>query len=690
VAASLKQPRLRSDIAIVEQVYRGERSYIVKEHATHKYFRFKLLEILVMQQLDGEKTCAEVSAALAEQGLPLKPAAVEAFARKLNQMGLLERSLAERSVLQLERLRAERNRRVKRTHYQGSLLRMRFSVGDPDALLTRWLGQIRFLFSKPYVVASVAMFLTYFTVLAANWDAFQADAAVIHTPRLWTVGFVVLFYACFLFVATFHELGHALTCKYFGGEVHEMGVMLIYFIPGAYANVSDAWTFPERRSRLWVTAAGTWVQMVVAGFAAVVWLVAQPGTLVSRFAMVAMFIGGFTTVLANANPLIPLDGYYALSDWLEIPNLRQRAFRYVGWFVKRHLFRVSAAEPEADEREKRAFLVYGSLAFCYSTLILLAIGLAALGFVSRTLGAIGVLAFLFLVWGRLKRAARAFAQALITSLREHRALFGSGRFWRRLGLIGTVVVLAGVLVPWPIVVGGTFAAAAPQEITLTAQEEGLVWRVVAPEGARVPAGAPVVLLRNLDLEDSALAARLLADSLVERMRAARATGEAGETRRLETGSAAAAARFGALRARLATLTLRSPVAALVATRRAEEQIGRRVEVGDTVVRLLGNPDTLQLRVRLERAGAALVRSGQRVSLFARSDVGLQRRATVASVSAAGADDGDRGLEARVLIPADRSWRAGIRGEARVTVRRSSVLGALWWAVRKRLRNDLLL
>ena len=105
----MRPARLRSDLTIVEQTYRGEQSFIVKEHATHKYFRFKLLEIMVMQRFDGEKSYAQVAAALAEEGLPFKASAVESFARKLSSMGLLERTVQERSILQMERLRAERN-----------------------------------------------------------------------------------------------------------------------------------------------------------------------------------------------------------------------------------------------------------------------------------------------------------------------------------------------------------------------------------------------------------------------------------------------------------------------------------------------------------------------------------------------------------------------------------------------------
>ena len=141
------------------------------------------------------------------------------------------------------------------------------------------------------------LFAVYFVVLAASWPDFTQALAQTSTrfssrardlAVLWLTGIVVI---------AIHELGHGYTCKYFGGQVHEIGAMLIYFEPAFFCNVNDAWTFPELRARLWVTAAGSWIQMVVASVAAIVWWAAAPGTLVSEVALAAVLIGGITTVL---------------------------------------------------------------------------------------------------------------------------------------------------------------------------------------------------------------------------------------------------------------------------------------------------------------------------------------------------------------------------------------------------------
>ena len=219
---------------------------------------------------------------LAEQGLKIGPAALEKFAGKLKAMGLCERSLEERSIMLMERLRAERRQRLKPRLFQGDILRIRWSVGDPDELLNRWVPRFGFLFTRAGVIAAGVMFALYFVVLGVKWPEYLQALHRLFSFDLGTVG---LMYVAFMFVAAIHELGHGFTCKYFGGQVHEIGAMLLYFEPAFFCNVNDAWTFPERRARLWVTAAGSWIQLVLASVAAIVWWAMPPGSLLSDFAL---------------------------------------------------------------------------------------------------------------------------------------------------------------------------------------------------------------------------------------------------------------------------------------------------------------------------------------------------------------------------------------------------------------------
>jgi len=363
-------PCLRADISIIEQVYRGETSFVVKDLAAQKYFRFGATEVRVLRAFDGQHTPIEIAAGLAEDGMRISAEAVEGFARTMANAGFLERALEERTTLQIERLRAERHVRRRPALFRGELLRMRWSFGDPDAMLTRSLRYVDWMFSRTFVLLSLATFVVYTVLLSARWDEFKGALASSYSLQTITFTNVVVFWVTCAVVILIHELGHAYACKHFGGEVRELGFMLIYFQPAFYCNVSDAWSFPERRARLWVTAAGGWIQFFVASIAAMVWWAAAPNTLVANAAVAAMFIGGATTLLTNANPLLPLDGYFAFTDWMEIPNLRLRAFAHFNWWLQRKLLRIDVPEPPASPRERRVFLIYGAIATVYTTLLL--------------------------------------------------------------------------------------------------------------------------------------------------------------------------------------------------------------------------------------------------------------------------------------------------------------------------------
>ncbi len=683
------RPKLRDDLIIVVQQYRGEQTYIVKDPETHKYFRFKPLEVLIMQQFTGEHTFAQLAAGLAEQGLPLSEAKLQKFAGRLSKMELFERTLGEKSTLLMERMRAERHRRVKGTHYEGSLLRMRWSAGDPDELFDRWMPVLRLFFTRTFIGISLALFAVYLGVFVLRWGDIANGITAMYSVEFYTLQNIVLFWGTAMVVIIIHELGHGVTCKYFGGQVHELGAMLLYFQPAFYCNVNDAWTFSKLSQRLWVTAAGSWIQLVVAGIAAIVWVIVDPSSVISRVAFFAVLVGGATTVIANANPLIPLDGYYALSDYLEIPNLRQRALAHVTWLIRRHVIRLNVPEPPvADLRERRALVTYGVLAIAYIFAILGLVATVVMGWASRAFGVVGVLGFVLLLWVMLRTTIREWARAVATSLREHRARLLRGRVVGSVAGLAVVLLVMSVLVPWPLLVKGRFVAAPVFEAPLTSPDAGVLTEIYAGEGDSVDAGAVVVRLRNFTLEREVVSLERVVDSLGVSALRARALGLDAALRQAELARDEAAARLLGARERVRRLTLRAPVSGVLVTRRLRERVGRAFEAGETVASV-SVLDSLELRVTLDRAGATLVAAGQRASLL---PYATPRRAVEAPVhSVAPAADSSDALEARIRVPSGLDGLyPGVTGEAKIVVRQTSVLLAMWWAVRKRIRNDLLL
>src|SRR3989475_5261221 len=162
----------------------------------------------------------------------------------------------------------------------------------------------------------------------------------------------------------------------------------------------------------------------------------------------------------------------------------------MAWLVKRHVLRLTVPPPPADASERRVFATYGTLALLYSTGLLLFLVAAIFGWVGRAGGTVGTLAFAGARGTVLRGRLRAAARAVMASLREHRTEWRSPRRRRWLAGGALAALLLGVVVPWPITVGGAFTAAAPLELDLKAPEGAVVVQARAAEGTRVAAGGP--------------------------------------------------------------------------------------------------------------------------------------------------------------------------------------------------------
>jgi putative peptide zinc metalloprotease protein len=400
-------------------------------------------------------------------------------------------------------------------------------------------------------------------------------------------------------------------------------------------------------------------------------------------------IGGFASVLINMNPLVPLDGYYALSDWLEVPNLRRRAFAHTTWLLKTRWLGMELPMPPADEREQRIFVLYGTLAAAYTGMLFCLVAALAYGWISRLFGAAGLVALLIVAWVATRSLRRGLRRAVSDASREIRAKWAaSGRLAKiRNGLVILAVLIAVAgLAPWPITVTGPFVVASTATGILAAPDSGVVVEVMVREGSRVNAGSSLVLIRSLELERELAATSLAVDSLGLLAARARAGGDEGQAGRIAAQAQAEGARLAGMRERVRSLVIRAPVAGVVASPRPDTLFGRTISLGDTVLRLAG--DRVEARIALVGAGASMAREGQRAKLVAHADPGVRLDARVASVAPSASPDGM--VETRVGLVETEALRPGMTGEARITLRESTVWGALWWAIRSRIRTDVLL
>src|SRR6185436_411098 len=209
---------------------------------------------------------------------------------------------------------------------------------------------------------------TGLVLMVQHWSELTQDVS----DRVLAPENLVIMLLVFPVLKAIHEFGHACAVKAWGGEVHEMGIMLLVLMPVPYVDASAASAFPEKLRRVVVGAGGMIVELFIASIALALWLEVQPGILRAVLFNV-MLIAGVSTVLFNVNPLLRFDGYYILSDLLEIPNLRQRAQQYLGSLFERGLFGVDAPRIDATWRERAWLVVFAIGSFIYRIFITLAI-----------------------------------------------------------------------------------------------------------------------------------------------------------------------------------------------------------------------------------------------------------------------------------------------------------------------------
>jgi putative peptide zinc metalloprotease protein len=370
MAASSSRPlglQLRRDLSFQEQSYQGRNYWVVKDPISLKYYRFEEEEFALLQWLDGQSSPDHIKRCFDYEFAPQKISMQELY----QFIGMLYRSSllisqAPNQGIELKK-RGEQNRKKELRQSLTNVLAIRYKGFDPDRLLTwmiRWTG---WFFTWPAFFCVLLLGLSAGALLITQFEAFQNKLPSFQeffAAKNWIWLAVVM-----ALTKVFHEFGHGLACKKFGGQCHEMGVMLLVLTPCLYANVSDSWLLPSKWKRAFIAAAGMYVELVLAAIAVFVWWFSQPG-MVNQLALNIVFISSVSTILFNANPLLRYDGYYILSDLLEIPNLRSKATTILQRSAGSLLLGIEARpDPFLPVRKQWLFALYSVAAASYRWLI---------------------------------------------------------------------------------------------------------------------------------------------------------------------------------------------------------------------------------------------------------------------------------------------------------------------------------
>ena len=231
------------------------------------------------------------------------------------------------------------------------------------------------MFSTPFFLLSLLFVAGALLQLWLNWQEFTTDLL----PKILTLHNVFLLFVIYPVMKGLHELSHGFAIKKWGGEVHEMGLMMLVLMPLPYIDATSAATFRSKWQRAAVGGAGIYVELLLAAAAIFFWVYLEPG-LARTVAYNVILIGGVSTVFFNGNPLVKFDGYYILADLLEIPNLGQRSLQYLGYLLNRCILGIKDGQtPAAGNGEKFWLVVYGLCSFCYRLAIAAVIILGVAG-----------------------------------------------------------------------------------------------------------------------------------------------------------------------------------------------------------------------------------------------------------------------------------------------------------------------
>ena len=369
------RPRLRPHARIHRHDYRGDLWYVLQDPLSGRYYRFSPAAYQVVGLLDGERTMHEVWELAASQLGDEAPSQEEVI-RLLSQLhsaDVLQSDVPPDSLELFQRYERQERMRWKQRFW--SPLALRFPLFDPEKLLNTWLPYVRPLFSWLGFFVWLSIIIAGGVVTAMHWPELTEN----FVDRVTAPQNLFLLWLTYPLVKALHELGHAFATKVWGGEVHEIGVMLLVFMPVPYVDASAASAFTEKRKRMIVGAMGIMTEMLLAVLALFIWLYAEHG-LVRGFAYNVMLIGGVSTLFFNGNPLLRFDGYYVLADALEMPNLGKRSNQYLGYFVQRYLFgRQSAVSSVAAKGERKWLVFYSIASFCYRLFVMFAIVLFVAG-----------------------------------------------------------------------------------------------------------------------------------------------------------------------------------------------------------------------------------------------------------------------------------------------------------------------
>lgn len=480
---------LRPTVTARRQRFRGENWYVLHDAFNNQFFRLRPAAYQFVARLRPDKTIEEVWLESLEQDPENAPGQEEAI-RLLTQLhfsNLLFYDTPSDSEQFFQRYRQRKQRELQSRLL--AIMFIRLPLFDPDAILRKLEPYTRYLFSWIGALVWVAVVGTAIKITIDNFDQAVNQAQGVLAPEN-----LILLYLGMVFIKALHELGHSITCRHFGGEVHTLGVMLLVFTPLPYMDATSAWAFRNRWHRALVGSAGMITELFIAAWAVFVWAATGPG-IVHSLAYNMMFVASVSTVIYNANPLLKFDGYYILSDLADLPNLYTRSRQQWVYLFEKYLFGIKQTIPVADSRREAIWLTsYGVLSGIYRVIVFTGIIL----FVADKYLLLGLVMVAVLVVSWVVVPPYRLVKYLATSPKLDRTR--SRAIGATAGIIVAVLLITAII-PLPNRFRAPGIVEAQEHWVVTNDAGGELMEVLAKSGTHVEANQPLIRLQDPEIEN---------------------------------------------------------------------------------------------------------------------------------------------------------------------------------------------
>jgi putative peptide zinc metalloprotease protein len=635
LGAPSESPGLRPDLIIRNLIQVGESKWIVKNPETLKLFSFNEAEWGLISLFDGSRTPPEIRDAYnqAHPGDLIEVSLVLDFKENLQEMGLLAQSGGERSLALMQRLRDARRLKAEEKEKSFNIFLMLFPIADPNEFLNKTVKYVRWIWSPEVVAVGFILFGLTAAVFVRDFSKIWQQTLELYSFLGKPVIDVLEFYVIVTLIAAFHELGHAYPLKIYGGDCHSIGLALFFFLPAYFTDSMDSDLFESKWQRLWVMLGGIYIESFICVLATAMWVVSYPDTFLHDFAYKGMIYTGISTVFFNVNPLTPTDGYHAIAEMLEIPDLRPESFHYIGALIQKYIFRLPVEVPVLSKRKRRIFLIYGPLSIIYTGSIMLAIAALIAHIYGKFFGELATLLTLLTVLRMFRKRIRKFTDVLRMFYLDKKEYLMSRKVQRRLAVAAAIILLALIL-PWPhetlevpIVLrpANTVQVFAPADATVAA--------VNVREGDAVAPGRPLARLASREVENRVKELNAKMSGYQGEASSSREAASAADTVAFESRAHAAVSALKFSEGVRDALVVRAPVAGTILTHRPEDLLGASVSGGAPLFTLA---DTRSIRVEIP-VTERLIQSmqvGEAVSIHVRALPFRSYRAKISAIAPA--------------------------------------------------------